>query len=127
MARGLVVLGLLTTLAGGGIAAWQAGLQAGLVPAPEICAHAETLSSADGDALLPGAGGALPPPDCADASWRLLGVTLAGWNVLASAGLAGLWALAAYTLRPGAPGIPAPDAPLTPASIGRSAPGHRRR
>jgi disulfide bond formation protein DsbB len=35
------------------------------------------------------------PASCGKVAWSLFGISMAGWNVIASAGLAGVWALAA--------------------------------
>jgi disulfide bond formation protein DsbB len=42
------------------------------------------------------AGGRVRPPSCDEAPWRILGLSMAGWNALVSLGLSalsGAWAL----------------------------------
>jgi len=57
-------------------------------PAPASCSTTgATVSAADLKALLRGA--SAPGPACDQAPWRLLGLSMAGWNFLVSLGLTG--------------------------------------
>lgn len=80
-------------LVGGGIAAYHAGAEWGWWEGPAACAAAGSgdLSAASVAAVL---GAAQAAPSCTEAPWRLAGLSMAGYNALASFGLAGLslWA-----------------------------------
>ena len=87
------VLPLLLTaifLVGFGVAAYHAGVEWKLFPAPDSCAggSGKAVSAGEIDALLRGEGG--PFIRCDEAAWRLAGISMAGWNALISLGLAGL-------------------------------------
>jgi disulfide bond formation protein DsbB len=94
-AIGLGLLGV-TLLASAGLGAYHAGVEWGFWAGPNDC------------------GGAAPPPaggigdfmrqlettrvvSCTEAAWRLLGLSMAGWNALISLGLAVLALMAART------------------------------
>ena len=83
----------LTFLTGGFIAARQAGAEWHWWPGPSSCSGAGSVTAADIARLMQGTAGAAPR--CDVAAWRMLGVSMAGWNALASAALAGLSARAA--------------------------------
>ncbi|WP_374572754.1 disulfide bond formation protein B [Phenylobacterium sp.] len=75
-------------LAGAGVAIYHAGAEWKFWPGPTACsggggASAEALSS-----LMQGA--KIRPPACDEPAWVFLGLSMAGWNALASLGLAGL-------------------------------------
>lgn len=75
------------------IAAFHAGVEWGFWPGPAFCTGAgERLSAEDLLAALNAAG---PVVDCASAPFRILGLSMAGWNVVYSAGLAALSVIAA--------------------------------
>ena len=79
----------LVFLVGAGIAAYHAGAEWKWWPGPTTCAGgAGTLTAAGMDAFLNGA--KFAPPRCDEAAWRMLGLSMAGWNVLISLGLVGL-------------------------------------
>lgn len=84
----------LVFLAGGAIAVQQAGAEWKWWPGPASCSGAATVTAADILRGLQGLDGAAPR--CDQAAWRLLGLSMAGWNALASAGLAALSAAAAW-------------------------------
>ncbi len=69
-----------------GLALYHTGVENKYWPGPPTCsagaAAAITLDDLD-DALK----GRAPTPSCEDAAWRLAGVSMAGYNMLASAGL----------------------------------------
>jgi disulfide bond formation protein DsbB len=81
-------------LVGCGIAVFHAGAEWKFWPAPASCSSAgvTAVSAADLQALMNGA--KVRPPACDQAPWVLLGLSMAGWNALASLGLAGLSAWA---------------------------------
>lgn len=70
------------------LAAFQAGAEWKWWPAPEGCSSAGPVSASALKALLNGAAAATPP--CDKAAWVFLGLSMAGWNFVASATLAGL-------------------------------------
>ncbi len=67
------------------LAAFHAGAEWKFWPAPVTCSSTGPVSAAQMRALLGGAGARQPA--CDQAPWRLLGVSMAGWNALISAGL----------------------------------------
>ena len=80
------------------LAAFHAGAEWKWWPAPATCSSTGAVSAADLKALLSGA--ARKAPACDQAPWRLLGLSMAGWNCLVSISLVGLSLIAAA--RPGA-------------------------
>ncbi len=89
---GLTLLALVF-LVSAGLGAYHAGVEWGWWPGPSDCAGASPTSSGTvGDFL-----NQLQTTrvvSCSEAAWRLLGLSLAGWNVLISLGLAGVAATA---------------------------------
>jgi disulfide bond formation protein DsbB len=85
----------LVFLAGAGIAAYHAGAEWKWWPGPTTCSGGGgSVGAADLHAFLNGAKYAAPR--CDEAAWRMLGLSMAGWNVLVSLGLVAL-SLAAAT------------------------------
>ena len=81
-------------LFGAGLAAYHAGAEWKWWPGPGACAGAGgSVSGLDMSGLLDGTL-KVKPPACDEAAWRLLGLSMAGWNVLVSLGLAFLGLLA---------------------------------
>ena len=91
--RALAAAGALAMLASAGIAGYHAGIEAGWWPGPATCA-APDVSGLTAEELLQ-AILAAPVVRCEDVAWSFLGISMAGWNGLASLGLAALW-LRAY-------------------------------
>ena len=89
VAAGLGAL-VLVYLFSAGLAGYHAGVEWGFWPGPAACA------AADGDAVT--TAGILASieateavgPSCSEAAWRMLGVSMAGYNALASLALAGV-------------------------------------
>jgi len=77
----------LTFLAGAGIAVWHAGAEWKFWPGPKACSGAGGGVSAAGLAALM-QGAKVAAPHCDEASWRFLGLSMAGWNALVSLKLA---------------------------------------
>ena len=71
-------------LANAGLGAYQAGAEWGLWDPPATCAAPSQLPTLQLDAK----GLNRQPVSCGVASWRMLGLSFAGWNVLASLALA---------------------------------------
>ena len=70
------------------LAAFHAGAEWKWWPAPETCASTGKATMAGVMALLHGVGAKVPA--CDQAAWVFLGLSMAGWNCLISAGLVGL-------------------------------------
>jgi disulfide bond formation protein DsbB len=85
VARGADVLLALVFLIGVGIAAYHAGAEWKWWPGPTTCSGGGSVSAAGLSAFLNGA--RFAPPRCDQAAWRMLGLSMAGWNVLISLGL----------------------------------------
>ncbi len=75
-----------------GLAAYHAGVEWRFWEGPASCAPSVGVDNA-ADMLNQLQN--MQAPSCTDATWRLLGLSFAGWNVLISALLAGLGAFAA--------------------------------
>jgi disulfide bond formation protein DsbB len=75
----------LAFLANAGLATYHAGAEWELWPGPESCAAGGPLTTNAGDLLRDLATTRVAP--CTQAAFRLLGLSLAGWNVLASLAL----------------------------------------
>lgn len=101
---GLVAALLLAAvfLFGFGVAGYHAGVEWRWWSGPESCAAGGKASAAGLNAFLQGA--PIRSLRCDEAAWRMLGVSMAGWNALVSLGLAALGLVAA---RRGAPSAPA--------------------
>jgi disulfide bond formation protein DsbB len=84
--------------AGAAIAARHAGAEWKWWPGPQTCSGASAGVSAAALANLMH-GAKVAAPRCDEAAWRWLGLSMAGWNFLISAGLAGLSLLAWTGLR----------------------------
>lgn len=98
-ARGADVLLALIFLAGAGVAAYHAGAEWKWWPGPTTCSGAAGgVGAGDLNAFLKGARYAAPR--CDEAAWRMLGLSLAGWNVLISLGLAAVSLAAAVRKGP---------------------------
>ncbi len=87
--RWLALLGALVVLGGAGIAGYHAGVELQYWPGPDACTGLPDLTGTLSlDALW-----ARPVVRCDDIPWSLFGISMAGWNGIASIGLAGLWLL----------------------------------
>lgn len=83
----------LVFLLSAGIAAYHAGVEWKWWPGPQVCTGGAKVGAAALADLLSGA--RIVAPRCDEAAWRWLGLSMAGWNVLISLGLAATSALAA--------------------------------
>lgn len=79
----LIGLLMLWTLA---LGAYHAGVEWGFWPGPADCAAGAAAMDLTGDLLS--SMDAVRPPSCSEAALRVLGLSMAGWNVLAAAILA---------------------------------------
>ena len=85
----------LVFLLSAGVAGYHAGVEWKWWPGPQVCTGGAKVGVAALANLLSGA--RISAPRCDQAQWRMLGLSMAGWNVLVSLGLAALSALAAWT------------------------------
>lgn len=89
---GLALLALLFA-GSAALAAYHAGAEWGLWPGPGDCGGGAAGPASAADLLR--SLETITVADCTRAAWRVLGVSLAGWNALVSLGVAGLAAAAA--------------------------------
>ncbi|MEE2690262.1 MAG: disulfide bond formation protein B [Pseudomonadota bacterium] len=76
-----------------GLAFFHTGVEFGYWPGPATCSGHAIVDAADG--LAAALGQKPAAPSCEDAFWRLFGISMAGYNLMASAGLFALTAAAA--------------------------------
>lgn len=92
--RGLAWAGALAALATAGIGLFHAGVEQGWWEFVSSCTQGSIAGLSGADLLNPDA--ALPAPvRCDQIPWSLLGISMAGWNAILSAGLAGVWVFGA--------------------------------
>jgi disulfide bond formation protein DsbB len=87
--RGLALLAALAVLAGAGIAIYHVGVEQAWWQGPTSCTAPEPATQSAGellDQIL-----ATPVVLCDQVAWSLWGISMAGWNAIASLGLAALW------------------------------------
>lgn len=91
-ARILLALAALGFLYGGGVGVYQAGAEWGFWAGPTDCGGGTSAPRAAGLALLQALENTRVV-SCTEASWRMFGLSFAGWNVVVSAGLVvvGVW------------------------------------
>lgn len=92
--RGLPVLGALAALTTAGIGTFHAGVELGWWPGLASCSGGAGLSGLTASQLLDPTLDLAAPVPCDEAAWSLAGLSMAGWNAVLSAALAGLWLLA---------------------------------
>ncbi|MBC7284508.1 disulfide bond formation protein B [Hoeflea sp.] len=85
--RGLLGIGGLLMLYGLGLGIYHSGIEWHWWAGPESCATSADAVTTDAGSLL-GDLSSKKPPSCDEATLRVLGLSFAGWNVLASAALA---------------------------------------
>ncbi|WP_171207417.1 MULTISPECIES: disulfide bond formation protein B [unclassified Ruegeria] len=94
--RPLPLLGALAAATTAGIGIFHAGVEKGLWEGPSTCTSG-SISGLSPEELLDQIMNA-PVVRCDEIAWEMLGLSMAGWNALLSAGLVLLW-LAAWRLR----------------------------
>ncbi|MDR6755419.1 disulfide bond formation protein DsbB [Mycoplana sp. BE70] len=83
LTRGLLLIVGIMMLVGAGMGVYHAGAEWGFWEGPSTCAtSAQAVTQNAGDLL--GDLDAKKPPSCTEASLRVLGLSFAGWNVIAS-------------------------------------------
>ena len=90
-------------LFGFAVAGYHAGVEWRWWPGPETCAAGGSVDAGGLDAFL--RGGAVRDLRCDEAAWRMLGLSMAGWNALVSLGLAGLGGVTALAAAPSTPAL----------------------
>jgi len=80
------------------LAGYHAGVEWKWWPGPQSCSGLSKAKAADLEALLNGA--RITGPSCDVAAWRMLGLSMAGWNAIAALVLAGLSAFAIVAKEP---------------------------
>lgn len=91
--RALPLLGALAALTTAGIGAYHAGVERGWWEGPTSCSGGPVTGLSPQelmDQIL-----AAPLVRCDEIPWEMLGLSMAGWNALASLALAALWLAAA--------------------------------
>lgn len=94
--RVLMWLGALATLTTAGIGGFHMGVEYGWWEGLSSCSGSSISGLSLDDMLNPNAAVA-PPVRCDQVPWSLLGVSMAGWNMILSTGLAAVWLAGALT------------------------------
>ena len=84
--RLMLTLGIISLLAGAGIAAWHSGVELKILPGPTACSGGVALDGSPAallDQLL-----AAPIVRCDEVPWSLFGLSMANWNMIITAGMA---------------------------------------
>lgn len=93
--RAFALLGMAAAGVAAGLAIYHTGVELQVWAGPAHCAGGvgdlATMSTAELMARLQSA----PVVRCDEVAWSLFGISMAGWNAIFSAGLAGLWGIAA--------------------------------
>ena len=92
--RLIPVLGALAVLTSAGIAGFHVGVEQGWWAGLESCSGVGIAGMSTATLLDPTAA-APEPVRCDKIAWSLFGISMAGWNLLISLGLAGVWLAAA--------------------------------
>ena len=96
--RLLPLLGMLAAKATAGIGVFHVGVEQAWWEGLASCTAGSISGVSVSDLLNPDVTVAAPVR-CDAIAWSLLGISMAGWNVIASLGLAGLWLMAARQKR----------------------------
>lgn len=92
--RAVPLLGLLAVLASAAIGGFHVGVEQGWWAGLESCSG-PGIGGMSTATLLDPTADAPAPVRCDQIAWSLLGISMAGWNVIASLGLGVLWLAAA--------------------------------
>jgi disulfide bond formation protein DsbB len=90
--RWLMLLGAAVVLTGAGIGVYHAGVEQHWWLGPDTCTSGD-IGSMSTDALMDRILTA-PLVRCDEIPWSMFGISMAGWNAIASLGFTGLWLLA---------------------------------
>lgn len=78
-------------LVSAGVAFWHMGVEFKWWDGPQTCmSGTPKLGGLTGDDLLASLDKPVKLPGCSEAAWHFLGLSMAGWNMIASLGAAGL-------------------------------------
>jgi len=88
-ARSLLALVSIMMIVGAGMGVYHAGVEWGFWEGPATCATSSPGITTDAGSLLDDLN-AFRGPSCTQASLRILGLSFAGWNVIASLALAAI-------------------------------------
>ena len=91
--RWLLVLGALAAAASAAIGVFHVGVEQAWWEGLQSCTGNSIAGLNTADLLNPAVDVA-PVARCTDIAWAMFGISMAGWNVLISAGLAVIWLLA---------------------------------
>jgi len=92
--RGLAWIGALAALTTAGVGAFHVGVEQGWWEGLASCSAGSIAGISAADLLNPAVDVAAPVR-CDAIAWAMFGISMAGWNVILSLGLAGLWTAAA--------------------------------
>ena len=92
--RGLLWLGALAAMATAGIGVFHVGVEQLWWEGLAACTAGSISGISAADLLNPSADVAAPVR-CDEIPWQMLGISMAGWNVIVSLGLAAIWVVAA--------------------------------
>ena len=92
--RGLLWLGALAAMATAGIGVFHVGGEQLWWEGLATCTAGSISGISAADLLNPSADVAAPVR-CDEIPWQMLGISMAGWNVIVSLGLAAIWVVAA--------------------------------
>jgi len=92
--RGLLWLGALAAMATAGIGVFHVGVEQLWWEGLATCTAGSISGISAADLLNPSADVAAPVR-CDEIPWQMLGISMAGWNVIVSLGLAAIWVVAA--------------------------------
>lgn len=95
LTRGALLIGFLCLVATALMGAYHAGVEWGFWAGPASCTAGITAGASNAGSLLNDLATA-KPPSCVDAAGRFLGISFAGWNVIAASVLAVLAYKAAF-------------------------------
>lgn len=93
--RGLLALGAVLMIVGAGLSVYHAGVEWHFWPGPSSCSGFGDPGGSDASSLLSDLN-TIKPPSCDQAAGRFLGISFAGWNVVASVVLAAIALKAAF-------------------------------
>ncbi|WP_150524232.1 disulfide bond formation protein B [Roseibium sediminis] len=94
LAAGLLCIVAIVFAYGAGLGAYQAGAEWAFWDGPNDCGGGASTPTSAADMLS--ALQSVKVVSCTEASWRMFGLSFAGWNAVASSGLTLLAALAAF-------------------------------
>lgn len=92
--RWLMILGALAALTTAGVGGFHMGVEYGWWEGLQSCSGGSISGISVDDLLNPNAAVAAPVR-CDAVAWSLFGLSMAGWNMVISLGLAAIWGLAA--------------------------------